>query len=93
MYSWAQGSITGGIDEMKKDLSTEISYIDSERNNSSQKKGTKCHTRYPLIDKDLTYIDEKLKEMEISMEKMKVLVRRIQRIRAQTRNYIIYSRW
>lgn len=97
MYSWAQSSITDGIDGMSKNLSTEISHVDLERNNSGQEKNTECHTElpanYPLIDGGLTYIDQKLKEMEISMEKMKVLVRRIQRIRSQTRSYVPHSRW
>lgn len=92
MYSWAQGSITDGIDGMTKNLSTKINFIDFEKNNSSQKKGTECHSYYPLIDKKLTYIDEKLKEMEISMEKIKFLVRKIQMIRAQTSSYIPHSR-
>jgi hypothetical protein len=97
MYSWVEDSITDGIDGMNKNLSTEISHVDPDRNNRDQVKNTECHTElhanYPLIDGGLTYIDQKLKEMEISMEKMKVLVRRIQRIRSQTRSYVPHSRW
>ena len=93
MYSWAQDSITNGIDGMNKNLSAEIGHVEPERNYSDQEKATERNISYPLIDGGLTYIDEKLKEMEISMEKMKVLVRRIQRIRSQTRSYVPHSRW
>ena len=93
MYSWAQGSITNGIDGMNKNLSAEIDHVEPERNYSDQEKATERNNCYPLIDGGLTYIDQKLKEMEISMEKMKVLVQRIQRARAQTNSYIPHSRY
>jgi len=96
MYSWAEDLITDGSYSINEKPSTEIDHVDPERNNRDQVKNTECHTElhanYPLIDGGLTYIDQKLKEMEISMEKMKVLVQRIQRARAQTNSYIPHSR-
>lgn len=97
MYSWVEDSITDGSYSINEKSAAKIGHVDPERNYSGQKKTTECHTglhaNYPLIDGGLTYIDQKLKEMEISMEKMKVLVQRIQRARAQTRSYVPHSRW
>jgi hypothetical protein len=97
MYSWAQDSITDGSYSINEKTSAEISHVEPERNNSGQEEiiehHTELHANYHLIDGGLTYIDQKLNEIEISMEKMKVLIRRILIAQAQTRSYKPHSKW